>query len=92
MYVQAPGVSILDACFQGTVKSMSMVPENQMMFQEGADLTLRASNVLIEADKGVTCSVFAGSSQIAIIGNHQQHTFEVAYVVCNSRIGFVASA
>ncbi|XVF74449.1 hypothetical protein PTKIN_Ptkin13bG0111200 [Pterospermum kingtungense] len=91
-YAQAPGVSILDACFQGTVTSMSAVPEIQMMFQGGADLTLGASNVLIEADKGVTCLAFAESSQIAIIGNHQQQTFEVAYDVSNSRIGFAARA
>ncbi|XWS12041.1 hypothetical protein CRYUN_Cryun37aG0056500 [Craigia yunnanensis] len=91
-YAQAPGVSTVDACFQGTVKSLSVEPEIQMMFQGGADLTLGASNVLIEADKGVTCLAFAGSSQIAIIGNHQQQTFEVASDVFNSRIGFAASA
>ncbi|XVE88755.1 hypothetical protein DITRI_Ditri19aG0094300 [Diplodiscus trichospermus] len=91
-YAQVPGVSILDACFKGTVKSMSVVPEIRMVFQGGADLTLGASNVLIEADKGVTCLAFAGSSQAAIIGNHQQQTFEVAYDVSNSRIGFAARA
>ncbi|XWS16252.1 hypothetical protein CRYUN_Cryun34aG0069100 [Craigia yunnanensis] len=91
-YAQAPAFSILDACFQGTVKSISLVPQIQMIFQGGADLTLGASNVLIQVDKGVTCLAFAGSRQVAIIGNHQQQTFEVAYDVSNSRIGFAANA
>ncbi|KAK6268163.1 hypothetical protein QUC31_012323 [Theobroma cacao] len=91
-YAQAPAISILDCCFLGTVKTMSAAPEIQMMFQGGADLTLGASNVLIQADKGVTCLAFAGWSQTAVIGNHQQQTFEVAYDVSDSRIGFAANA
>ncbi|XP_022715090.1 LOW QUALITY PROTEIN: aspartyl protease family protein At5g10770-like [Durio zibethinus] len=90
-YAQAPGYSIFDACFRGTVKSFSVVPEIQMMFQGGADLTLGASNVLIQVDEGVACLAFE-LNQEAIIGNHQQQTFEVAYDVSNSRIGFAANA
>lgn len=91
-YAQAPAFSILEACFHGSLNGMSAVPEIRMMFQGGAELSLGASNVLIEAEKGITCLAFAGSSQIAIIGNHQQQTFEVAYDVTNSRIGFAAKA
>ncbi|KAJ6749328.1 hypothetical protein OIU85_000023 [Salix viminalis] len=59
--------------------------------QGGADLTLRAPNILIEADQGITCLAFAGSSgsnQVAIIGNRQQQTYNIAYDVSTSRIGF----
>lgn len=87
-YAQAPGYSILDTCFKGSLKSMSAAPEIRMIFQGGADLSLRAPNILIEAEKGVTCLAFASSNQIAIIGNHQQQTYNIAYDVTASRIGF----
>ncbi|KAJ6779177.1 hypothetical protein OIU74_002874 [Salix koriyanagi] len=90
-YAQAPAYSILDTCFKGTLKSLSAVPEIKMVFQGGADLTLRAPNILIEADQGITCLAFAGSSgtnQVAIIGNRQQQTYSIAYDVSTSRIGF----
>lgn len=90
-YAQAPAYSILDTCFKGSLKSLSAVPEIKMIFQGGADLTLRAPNILIEADQGITCLAFAGSSgtnQVAIIGNRQQQTYNIAYDVSTSRIGF----
>lgn len=90
-YAKAPAYSILDTCFKGSLKSISAVPEIKMIFQGGADLTLRAPSILIEADKGITCLAFAGSSgtnQIAIIGNRQQQTYNIAYDVSTSRIGF----
>lgn len=90
-YAPAPGVSILDTCFKGSVKSMSAVPEIQLIFLGGADLSLKVQNTLIEIEKGTTCLAIAGSSgyaPIAIIGNYQQQTFKVAYDVANSKIGF----
>ncbi|KAG5252361.1 protein aspartic protease in guard cell [Salix suchowensis] len=90
-YAQAPAYSILDTCFKGSLKSLSAVPEIKMIFQGGADLTLRAPNIMIEADQGITCLAFAGSSgsnQVAIIGNRQQQTYNIAYDVSTSRIGF----
>ncbi|OMO70872.1 Peptidase A1 [Corchorus capsularis] len=92
-YAQAPAFSILDTCFKGNVKAMtSGVPEIAMVFPGGAALRLSASNMLIQAGDGVTCLAFAASSEITVIGNHQQQTFEVAYDVANSRIGFAANA
>ncbi|EEF37210.1 Aspartic proteinase nepenthesin-2 precursor, putative [Ricinus communis] len=87
-YEQAPAYSILDTCFKGSLKSMSGAPEIRMIFQGGADLSLRAPNILIEADKGIACLAFASSNQIAIIGNHQQQTYNIAYDVSASKIGF----
>ncbi|KAL9320687.1 hypothetical protein ACSQ67_012526 [Phaseolus vulgaris] len=90
-YAQAPGFSILDTCFKGSVKEMSTVPEIQMIFGGGAGLALEAHNSLIEIEKGVTCLAIASSSNpISIIGNYQQQTFTVAYDVANSKIGFAA--
>ncbi|XP_061354217.1 aspartyl protease family protein At5g10770-like isoform X2 [Gastrolobium bilobum] len=92
-YAQAPGISILDTCFKGSVKGMSAVPDIQMIFHGGADLTLKAHNTLLELEKGITCLAIAASSgtdPIAIIGNYQQQTFKVAYDVANSKIGFAA--
>ncbi|TKY72310.1 aspartic protease in guard cell 1 [Spatholobus suberectus] len=90
-YAEAPGFSILDTCFKGSVKGMSTVPEIQMIFRGGAGLALKAHNTLIEIEKGVTCLAIAASSNpISIIGNYQQQTFKVAYDVANSKIGFAA--
>ncbi|KAI4298868.1 hypothetical protein L6164_032382 [Bauhinia variegata] len=90
-YKQAKGVLILDTCFEGSLESMVAVPEIQMMFRGGADLTLGAHNTLIEMLIGVTCLAFTGIPEpnaVAIIGNFQQQTISVAYDVSNSRIGF----
>ncbi|KAE9591558.1 putative nepenthesin [Lupinus albus] len=91
-FAQLPGVSILDTCFKGSVKTMSeAVPEVQLIFQGGADLSLKAHNTLIEIKNGTTCLAFSGSSgfnPIVIIGNYQQQTIKVAYDVANSKIGF----
>ncbi|OIV91888.1 hypothetical protein TanjilG_17880 [Lupinus angustifolius] len=91
-FAQLPGVSILDTCFKGSVKTMSIsVPEVQLIFHGGADLSLKAHNTLIEIKNGTTCLAFSGSSgfnPIAIIGNYQQQTIKVAYDVANSKIGF----
>ncbi|KAL5583315.1 hypothetical protein UlMin_015757 [Ulmus minor] len=90
-YTKAPNISILDACFKGSLNSLAAVPKLQLLFNGGADLTLGAGNTVIEADKGVVCLAFAqssGSNSIAIIGNLQQQTYKVAYDVSNSRIGF----
>lgn len=90
-YAKAPGFSILDSCFKGSVKGMSTVPEIQIIFRGGAGLALKAHNTLIEIEKGVTCLAIAASTNpISIIGNYQQQTFKVAYDVANSKIGFAA--
>ncbi|XP_059658550.1 aspartyl protease family protein At5g10770-like [Cornus florida] len=86
----APAFSILDACFKGSVKGMLAVPKVRMVFQGGADLVLSPQNLLIDVDKGNTCLAFAGSNDFAIIGNHQQQTFSVAYDISSSRIGFAS--
>ncbi|KAL3741073.1 hypothetical protein ACJRO7_022226 [Eucalyptus globulus] len=91
-YAKAPSYSILDTCFKGSLKTMS-VPQMRLVFQGGADLALTPANILIDVEKGTTCLAFASSSgnnEIAVIGNHQQKTFKVAYDVTNSRIGFAA--
>ncbi|KAL2603567.1 hypothetical protein AAZX31_09G018000 [Glycine max] len=88
-YAQAPGFSILDTCFKGSVKEMSTVPEIQIIFRGGAGLELKAHNSLVEIEKGTTCLAIAASSNpISIIGNYQQQTFKVAYDVANFKIGF----
>ena len=88
-YARAPGFSILDTCFKGNLKDMA-VPEVRLVFQGGANLNLRPLNTLLQIDEGVTCFAFAADNGIAIIGNHQQQTFKVAYDVSTARIGFAS--
>lgn len=90
-YKPTEGISILDTCFKGSAKEIVNVPEIQMIFQGGAALPLKGHNTLIELDEKTTCLAIAGSSgtsPVAIIGNYQQQTFDVAYDISNSKIGF----
>ncbi|KAM7263300.1 hypothetical protein ACFE04_000983 [Oxalis oulophora] len=91
-YKQAPAVSILDTCYKRSIKTMKYVPQVRLAFLGGADLVLGASTILVEAEDGIVCLAFAGTSQtISIIGNNQQQTTRVAYDVAGSRIGFAAN-
>ncbi|KAJ4823943.1 hypothetical protein Tsubulata_016419 [Turnera subulata] len=96
-YAKAPAFSILDTCFNGSTvpRKSAAVPEIEMIFQGGggAALALQDSNILVPVGKGVTCLAFAsgpsaGTNAIAVIGNHQQQTYSIAYDISNSRIGF----
>lgn len=88
-YQQAPGISLLDTCFKGSLVGISEVaPDIRIIFKGGADLQLKGHNSLVELETGITCLAMAGSSSIAIIGNYQQQTVKVAYDVGNSRVGF----
>ncbi|KAF7801295.1 aspartyl protease family protein [Senna tora] len=92
-YSPAPGISILDTCFKGSIKGFVGVPEVQLVFQGGTALPLKGHNTLLEIENGITCLAIAGNpgnSPITIIGNYQQQTFDIAYDVSNSRIGFSA--
>ncbi|KAM6585495.1 hypothetical protein CsatB_012497 [Cannabis sativa] len=88
-FAKAPAVSILDTCFKGSPSAVSAaVPHIQLLFQGGAGLNLGPKNLILEAEKGVTCLAFAASNEYAIIGNRQQQTYKVAYDISKSRIGF----
>ncbi|PIN20901.1 Aspartyl protease [Handroanthus impetiginosus] len=93
-YKMAEPYPMLDACFIGSFDEISpLVPPVQMVFQGGAELNLAAQNVMTEVEKGTTCLAFAGNSNptdISVIGNQLQQTFEVVYDLANSRIGFAA--
>ncbi|KAL5972305.1 hypothetical protein ACLOJK_041558 [Asimina triloba] len=89
-YPTAPAYSILDTCYKGSPRSLS-VPEVALVFQGGATLKLGLDNLLYQVKAGISCLAFApGSGTFSIIGNHQQLTYTVAYDVTNSRIGFAA--
>ncbi|KAL3820871.1 hypothetical protein ACJIZ3_006776 [Penstemon smallii] len=92
-YKMAEAFSIFDACFVGSSDEIStVVPSVQFVFEGEAELNLAPHNVIIEVEKGTTCLAFAGNSNIgmAIIGNQQQQTFDIAYDLESSRIGFAA--
>ncbi|KAK4758677.1 hypothetical protein SAY87_019978 [Trapa incisa] len=90
-FAAAPGYSILDTCFRGSLRGggSAGVPVLQLVFEGGAELVLRPENALIDIEPGTTCLAFAAtSSGVAIIGNRQQQSFEVLYDVASSKIGF----
>ena len=88
-FAKAPAFSILDTCYKGSLRAVAAaVPQIQLLFQGGAGLNLGPKNVLLEAEAGVVCLAFAATNGLAVIGNHQQQTFKVAYDVSKSRIGF----
>ncbi|XP_043725768.1 aspartyl protease family protein At5g10770-like [Telopea speciosissima] len=94
-YPTAPAYSILDTCYNLTGYSTVTVPNIVLHFGGGTDLNVDSSGILVQASSYQYCLAFAGNSadtDLGILGNMQQHTFEVFYNVVGGKLGFGASA
>ncbi|KAL6844360.1 hypothetical protein ACP4OV_026033 [Aristida adscensionis] len=86
---RAPGVSLFDTCYDLSGYTSVRVPTVSFFFDEGATLTLPASNLLVEVDGGVYCLAFAPSpSGLSILGNIQQEGIQITVDSANGFIGF----
>ncbi|XP_043725769.1 aspartyl protease family protein At5g10770-like [Telopea speciosissima] len=94
-YPTAPAYSILDTCYNLTGYSTVTVPNIVLHFGGGTDLNVDISGILVQASSYQYCLAFAGNSadtDLGILGNMQQHTFEVFYNVVGGKLGFGAGA
>ncbi|CAN6236664.1 unnamed protein product [Urochloa humidicola] len=86
---RAPGVSLLDTCYDLSGYTSVRVPTVSFYFDEGAALTLPAANLLLEVDGGIYCLAFAPSpSGMSILGNIQQQGIQITVDSANGFIGF----
>ncbi|CAA6670802.1 unnamed protein product [Spirodela intermedia] len=93
-YPLAPAASILDTCYDFRNSATLTYPVIKLLYTN-LEVTLPATGVFYVISSAQVCLAFAGnsdSSQIGIIGNVQQRTFEVTHDNIANRIGFSAGA
>jgi hypothetical protein len=91
-YPIAPGISILDTCFNLTGFEEVSVPNLSMHFEDNVELNVDANSILyMTKDASLVCLALASLSDendMAILGNYQQRNQRVIYDAKQSRIGF----
>ncbi|KAH9290507.1 hypothetical protein KI387_034624 [Taxus chinensis] len=86
----------LDTCYKTPPSGQVTVPQITLHFDNNVDLTLPAKNTITLADDqgSAFCLAFAlppgGSSDLSVLGNHQQQNLLVVYDVAGSRLGFAS--
>ncbi|KAF7012303.1 hypothetical protein CFC21_026510 [Triticum aestivum] len=87
---RAPGVSLLDTCYDLSGYASVRVPTVALYFgRDGAALTLPARNLLVEMGGGVYCLAFAASaSGLSILGNIQQQGIQITVDSATGYVGF----
>ncbi|CAA6670804.1 unnamed protein product [Spirodela intermedia] len=93
-YPLAPAASILDTCYDLRNVATVTYPIIKLLYT-GLEVTLPATGVFYIISSEQVCLAFAGNSdftQIGIIGNAQQRTFEVTHDNIANKIGFSAGA
>ncbi|KAL5215142.1 hypothetical protein ABZP36_004294 [Zizania latifolia] len=86
---RAPGVSLLDTCYDLSGYSSVRVPTVSFYFNQGAVLTLPARNLLVDVGGGVYCLAFAPSSSgLSILGNIQQEGIQITVDSTTGFVGF----
>ncbi|KAJ4980193.1 hypothetical protein NE237_010973 [Protea cynaroides] len=94
-YTPAPPSSLLDTCYNLAGYTSVTVPTIVLHFGGGTDLNVDQSGILVQASSTKYCLAFAGNSaatDVGILGNNQQQTFEVVYNVEGGKLGFGAGA
>ncbi|KAH0455219.1 hypothetical protein IEQ34_015251 [Dendrobium chrysotoxum] len=95
-YPRAPSWSILDTCYNFTnySKVKLSVPKISFKFEGEVIINLDISGTLFGPSKSQQCLAFSANkydSDLVIIGNVQQRTFNIVHDINNFRIGFGAN-
>ncbi|KAJ9167623.1 hypothetical protein P3X46_019240 [Hevea brasiliensis] len=91
-YPMTDGVSILDTCYDFSDYDKVYVPKISIFLKGGIEIGVELQGIMI-AVKGLekVCLAFASTSDdsdIAILGNAQQKSYEVVHDLAKGRIGF----
>lgn len=90
-YPSAPGISILDTCYDFSNYTTVTIPKISILFSGNTKVDLAFLGVLVAVSQSQVCLAFAGNdadTDMGIYGNVQQQTFEVAYDVVAGKLGF----
>uniref|UniRef100_A0A0E0IJQ3 Peptidase A1 domain-containing protein n=1 Tax=Oryza nivara TaxID=4536 RepID=A0A0E0IJQ3_ORYNI len=92
-YLQAPGFSILDTCFNLTGFREVQIPSLKFVFEGNVEVEVDSSGVLyfVSSDSSQVCLALASLKseyETSIIGNYQQKNLRVIFDTLGSQIGF----
>lgn len=90
-YPKAPALSILDTCYDFSNYSTVTVPKVSLFFGGGAEVDLQLPGILYVNNLSQVCLAFAANEEatdVGILGNVQQLTFDVVYDVSAGKLGF----
>ncbi|GMG99307.1 hypothetical protein Nepgr_001147 [Nepenthes gracilis] len=90
-YPTAAPLAILDTCYDLSGYSTVSVPKISISFAGGAVINLDLSGILYVQSISRVCLAFAGNSDasdLGILGNVQQRTFDVIYDVAGGSLDF----
>ena len=93
-YTLAPPVSLLDTCYNFSGTPIVSYPVIKLHYSD-VEVTLPAAGVFFTVSAEQVCLAFTGNSdatQVGVIGNVQQKTFEVTYDNVAKKIGFAPGA
>ncbi|XP_042513009.1 aspartyl protease family protein At5g10770-like [Macadamia integrifolia] len=95
-YPPAPPYSLFDTCYDLSSGYNTVdIPSIVLHFGGGTDLNVDKSGILYYISSNIYCLAFAANSDdtdLEILGNTQQKTFEVVYNVAGGKLGFGAGA
>ncbi|CAA3000251.1 Protein ASPARTIC PROTEASE IN GUARD CELL 2 [Olea europaea subsp. europaea] len=86
-----PNDSLLDTCYDLSKYTTITIPKIGFTFDGNVKVDIVASGILYTIDSSRVCLAFAGNSDasdVGILGNIQQATFEVVYDVAGGKLGF----
>ncbi|XP_042515186.1 aspartyl protease family protein At5g10770-like [Macadamia integrifolia] len=87
--------SLFDTCYNLSGYSKVELPTIVLHFGGGAEWNVDQSGIVFGGNSTPFCLAFAGNrdaTQLAILGNTQQQTFEVVYDIVREKLGFGAGA
>lgn len=90
-YPKAPALSILDTCYDLSNYTTVTIPKIGLQFGGKAEIVLPASGIFYVKGLSQVCLAFAGNTDatdVAILGNVQQLTFDIVYDVAAGKLGF----
>ncbi|XP_057539405.1 aspartyl protease family protein At5g10770-like [Amaranthus tricolor] len=90
-YPKAPALSILDTCYDLSSYPTVTVPKIGLLFNGGAEVVIPPSGIFYVKNLSQACLAFASNedpSDVGILGNVQQLTFDVVYDVAGGKLGF----
>ncbi|XP_077236917.1 aspartyl protease family protein At5g10770-like [Tasmannia lanceolata] len=93
-YTMAPEFAPFDTCYDFSGKDTMTLPKVVLHFGGDVEVEVATSGIFAFVNPSQTCLAFAGNndtSDVSIIGNHQQQTFQVIYDLTGEKVGFGAA-
>jgi hypothetical protein len=90
-YTKAPGVSILDTCYDLSNYTTVQIPTVSFVFGGNVKVDLDSRGIVYAVSSSQVCLAFAANgdpSDVGILGNVQQKNVQVVYDLAGGKLGF----